>query len=70
MSLFHERLVDGRPVAEALQSAQNDLRAMSGSEIAARYVDLGGDADAGASTRRRGARSADEPWSCRTIRSS
>ncbi|MGH2921128.1 MAG: CHAT domain-containing protein [Gaiellaceae bacterium] len=61
MSLFHERLVDGRSVAEALQSAQNDLRAMSGSEIAARYVDLGGDADAGASTRRRGAPSADEP---------
>jgi CHAT domain-containing protein len=61
MSLFHERLVDGRSVAEALQSAQNDLRAMSGSEIAARYVDLGGEADAGASSRRRGAPSADEP---------
>jgi CHAT domain-containing protein len=61
MSLFHERLVDGRPVAEALQSAQNDLRAMSGSEIAARYVALGGEADARAPSRRRGAASADEP---------
>jgi len=48
-------------VAEALHSAQNDLHAMSGSDIAARYAALGGEADASARTRRRGVPSADEP---------
>jgi CHAT domain-containing protein len=61
MSLFHERLVAGQPVAEALHSAQNDLHAMSGSDIAARYAALGGEADPSARTRRRGVPSADEP---------
>jgi CHAT domain-containing protein len=58
MSLFHERLSQGMPVAAALHAAQNDVRAMSGSEISARYVELGGQANATASTRRRGAPSA------------
>jgi CHAT domain-containing protein len=61
MSLFHERLVEGQPVAEALHSAQNDLQAMSGSDVAARYAALGGEADPSARTRRRGVPSADEP---------
>ena len=58
MSLFHERLSQEVPVAAALHAAQNDVRAMSGSEISARYVELGGEASATASTRRRGAPSA------------
>jgi CHAT domain-containing protein len=58
MSLFHERLSQEMPVAAALHAAQSDVRAMSGSEISARYVELGGEASATASTRRRGAPSA------------
>jgi CHAT domain-containing protein len=58
MSLFHERLSQEMPVAAALHAAQNDVRTMSGSEISARYVELGGEANATASTRRRGAPSA------------
>jgi CHAT domain-containing protein len=58
MSLFHERLSQEMPVAAALHAAQNDVRAMSGAEISARYVELGGEASATASTRRRGAHSA------------
>jgi CHAT domain-containing protein len=58
MSLFHERLAQEVPVAAALHAAQHDVRAMSGSEISARYVELGGAANAAASTRRRGAPSA------------
>jgi len=58
MSLFHERLAQELPVAPALHAAQNDVRGMSGSEISARYVELGGKANATASTRRRGAPSA------------
>ena len=58
MSLFHERLVEGLPVATALHAAQNGIRAMSGRDVAARYFELAGAADATASTRRRGAPSA------------
>ena len=61
MSLFHERLAEGLPVATALHAAQNDVRAMSGTDLSARYLDLGGTADAAASTRRRGAPSAQGP---------
>jgi CHAT domain-containing protein len=55
MSRFHELLAEGRPAAEALHLAQGDIRARSGSDIASRYVELGGEVDATASTRRRGA---------------
>jgi CHAT domain-containing protein len=55
MSLLHERLAEGLPVARALHVAQNNVRAMSGSDVTARYVELGGRADATAMTRRRGA---------------
>jgi CHAT domain-containing protein len=58
MSLFHQRLGEGLPVASALHAAQNDVRAMSAADVSARYVELGGAADATASTRRRGAPSA------------
>jgi CHAT domain-containing protein len=58
MTLFHKRLSQEVPVAAALHAAQNDIRAMSGSEISARYIELGGEANATASTRRRGAPSA------------
>jgi hypothetical protein len=58
MSLFHERLADGVPAAEALHGAQNAVRALSGAELSSRYVELGGDARATASSRRRGAPSA------------
>lgn len=61
MSLFHERLAEGLPVATALHAAQNEVRAMAGGDISARYVHLGGIADATASTRRRGAPSASGP---------
>jgi hypothetical protein len=61
MSLFHERLAEGLPVAPALHGAQNDVRAMSGSDLFARYVQLAGTADATPLTRRRGAPSAQGP---------
>lgn len=60
MSLFHQHLTDGAPVAEALHSAQQAVRAMSGAEIAGRYVELGGNPSETASTRRRGAPSTGE----------
>ncbi|HET8820071.1 MAG TPA: CHAT domain-containing protein [Thermoleophilaceae bacterium] len=55
MSLLHERLAQEVPVAAALHAAQNDVREMSGAEISARYIQLGGEANATALTRRRGA---------------
>jgi CHAT domain-containing protein len=55
MSLFHERLAIGMPVAGALHAAQNDVRAMSGAQLWARYAALGGADEATRSTRRRGA---------------
>jgi CHAT domain-containing protein len=60
MSLFHERLAAGIPVAIALHAAQDDVRAMSGKDISGRYVELGGEAGAGGPTQRRGAPSAEE----------
>jgi CHAT domain-containing protein len=59
MSLFHQHLAEGVPVAISLHAAQQTVRAMSGAEIARRYVDLGGDTNETASSRRRGAYSAD-----------
>jgi hypothetical protein len=61
MSLFHHHLAEGAPVALALHAAQKAVRAMSGEEIARRYVELGGDANETASSRRRGASSSDGP---------
>jgi hypothetical protein len=55
MSLFHERLADGLPVACALHAAQTDVRAMSGADLWERYAALGGVDAATRSTRRRGA---------------
>ncbi|HEY2436110.1 MAG TPA: CHAT domain-containing protein, partial [Solirubrobacteraceae bacterium] len=57
MSLFHQHLAEGAPVAVALHAAQRAVQSMSGAEIARRYVDLGGDTDDTASSRRRGASS-------------
>lgn len=59
MSLFHEHLAGGVPAAQALHAAQQAVRGMSGDDIAARYVELGGDPGETATTRRRGAPSAD-----------
>ena len=59
MSLFHEHLAEGLPPAEALHAAQSAVHALSGAELSARYVELGGEAGATASTRRRGAASTD-----------
>ena len=53
MALFHDRLAGG--IAPALQATQKAVRAMSGSDIAAHYVDLGGDWGDVRRTRRRGA---------------
>lgn len=61
MSLFHERLVEGTPPAEALHDAQNDLRAMSSSHISEHYAELGGAIDTSGVGRRRGAPPRDEP---------
>jgi CHAT domain-containing protein len=55
MALFHDRLAGGIAPAPALQATQKAVRAMSGSEIAAHYVDLGGDWGDVRRTRRRGA---------------
>jgi CHAT domain-containing protein len=60
MNLFHERLVEGTPPAEALHAAQNDLRAMSSSHISEHYAELGGAIDTSSVARRRGAPSRDE----------
>jgi CHAT domain-containing protein len=59
MSLFHQHVAEGTPVATALHAAQRAVRTMTGTEIARRYVDLGGDASETASSRRRGASPAD-----------
>ncbi len=56
MSLFHEHLAGGMSAAAALHAAQHAIRAMSGDDIAARYVELGGDPGETGATRRRGAR--------------
>ena len=55
MALFHDRLAGGIAPAPALQETQKAVRAMSGSDIAAHYVDLGGDSGDVRRTRRRGA---------------
>jgi CHAT domain-containing protein len=59
MSLFHEHLAGGVAAAEALHTAQQAVRRMSGDDIATRYVELGGHPSETAATRRRGASSVD-----------
>jgi CHAT domain-containing protein len=59
MSLLHERLAAGLPVATALHQAQAAVRALSAAELAAQYVELGGDAAHTVATRRRGAPTAE-----------
>jgi CHAT domain-containing protein len=55
MSLLHERLAAGLPAAAALHESQATVRGLSGAELAARYVELGGDLAHASTTRRRGA---------------
>lgn len=59
MSLFHEHVAGGMSAAGALHAAQQAVRGMSGDDISARYLELGGDPGETANTRRRGAPSAD-----------
>jgi CHAT domain-containing protein len=54
MALFHDQLAGGIAPAPALQAAQKAIRAMSGADIAAHYVQLGGDSSDVRRTRRRG----------------
>jgi CHAT domain-containing protein len=55
MALFHDRLAGGIAPAPALHATQKAVRAMSGADIAAHYVELGGDWGDVRRTRRRGA---------------
>lgn len=55
MNLFHRHIVEGAPVAAALHAAQRTVHGLSGADIVAHYVKLGGDSGEAATTRRRGA---------------
>jgi tetratricopeptide (TPR) repeat protein len=55
MALFHQQLADGVAAAPALKAAQRAVAALSGADIAERYVALGGEGGDTLTTRRRGA---------------
>ncbi|HEX5161374.1 MAG TPA: CHAT domain-containing protein [Steroidobacteraceae bacterium] len=55
MVAFHSSLKGGKPPAEALALAQDEVRNLSGAQIAARYRAMGGELGAGERSRRRGA---------------
>jgi len=59
MSILHGRLAAGVPPAVALHEAQAVVRSRSRAELAARYMELGGEGAHGVPTRRRGTTTAE-----------